>query len=372
MQFQRKSQLTLDKRKDFVHKAKSGSTCFDCGKPGHWSGDKECESPGKANGKFKGKGKSKNTFWPKTSGHKRAANVANTQLCTDAELEVCSIEHHDQECVSSSTNHGAINLKFSNSSCIRVGSREVHVADSDSEDETHEYTAHVGEYAPQEFKISRCTDGDSFSEHSSMEEHGDQKTSEELEISDLFKEDVSDHDASWEISGQQEEVAAPSITAAPPVRRTASCPSAAPAGERKASAPVATPKKKPAPAVVIDARGRRDTVFNFGRYKDKTFGEVITEEPHYYFWGREQKNPSLNLRIFLEWVETEYIVPKGPTLLSELILIPRTADHETLQASPDAVGTVSKNKSKEMSRGERVLICERLKIDPLQSASVSR
>jgi len=163
-----------------------------------------------------------------------------------------------------------------------------------------------------------------------MEEHGDQETSEELEISDLFKKDVSDHDASWEISGQQEEVAAPSITAAPSVRRTASCPSAAPAGERKASAPVATLKKKPAPAVVIDARGRRDMVFNFGRHKDKTFGEVITEEPDYYFWGREQKNPSLNLRIFLEWIETEYIVPKGPTLLSELILIPRTADHETL------------------------------------------
>ena len=49
-------------------------------------------------------------------------------------------------------------------------------------------------------------------------------------------------------------------------------------------------------------------VFKFGQYKDHTFKDVAEHESSYFFWAKDQKNPSMILRKFIDWVEINYTI----------------------------------------------------------------
>ena len=68
------------------------------------------------------------------------------------------------------------------------------------------------------------------------------------------------------------------------------------------------PERLRCPRILHRYRKCSGGTFDFGQYRGHTYKAITEEEPHYYFWAKEQKRPGRALSKYIAWVEKYYHV----------------------------------------------------------------
>jgi len=249
--FRPRSELTLAEKRDRVKLVKQKSTCRACGKVGHWHSDPECpaknqssatSAPSTSHGQTDGKGKGKGKQYTKNIKYRRSGYLA--------------IADHDKDDIDRE----------------RSSSGEMHLqrADPAAHGDMDCIPADTGVPAvrPVFYALDDGSSTDDCEAH--MHVGGESSVSEaDWDASDQDLEDVSASVRAPRAAAEQDEFE--DIAALPP-----------------------------------DGQAVQVPVMDFGTYCGDTYRTVAEKETSYYFWGRDQKRPSPQLRRFLEWVDQHY------------------------------------------------------------------